>query len=226
MCGRFTITSNLEEVVEVFDVGKTNYEYMKRYNVAPTQTVPGIFYKDGQRIMEGFKWGLIPFWSKDTKIAYKTINARAEGIERKPAFRHLLKRNRLLIPSDGFYEWRQEEDGKQPFRFQLESKAVFAFAGLYDTWRNADGEEVQSCTIITTTPNQLVSKVHNRMPVILTGEAAADWIDQDIVATEDVLSFLKPYPAELMMKYPVSRDVGNVKNAHESLIDEIPLNSQ
>ncbi|KQO00737.1 SOS response-associated peptidase [Paenibacillus sp. Leaf72] len=226
MCGRYTITSNIEEVVEVFSVGKTNYKYLKRYNVAPTQLVPGIFNKDGQRIMEGFKWGLIPFWSKDAKMAYKTINARSEGIEKKPAFRHLLKRNRILIPSDGFYEWRQEEGGKQPFRFQLTSKGVFAFAGLYDTWQNPDGEVVQSCTIITTTPNQLVADVHNRMPVILTGSAAHNWIDQDIEATEDVLSFLNPYPAELMMKYPVSRHVGNVRNVHDSLIDEITLNSK
>ncbi|MGG4145422.1 SOS response-associated peptidase [Paenibacillus algorifonticola] len=226
MCGRYTITSNIEEVVEVFSVRKTNYEYMERYNVAPTQLVPGIINNDGQRIMEDFKWGLIPFWSKDSKIAYKTINARAEGIEKKPAFRHLLKRNRLLIPSDGFYEWRQEEGGKQPFRFQLKTKSVFAFAGLYDTWRNPEGEEVQSCTIITTTPNALVSDVHDRMPVILTGEAAASWINEDMEGTDDVLSYLRPYPAELMVKYPVSRNVGNVRNSYATLIEEVPLNSK
>ncbi|MGO4184627.1 SOS response-associated peptidase [Paenibacillus sp. TAF43_2] len=221
MCGRYTITSELDEIINTFSVEETNYEYSKRYNVAPTQLVPGIINRDGKRVLEGFKWGLIPFWSKDPKIAYKMINARAEGIEKKPAFRNLIKRNRILIPSNGFYEWRQHEDGKQPYRFQLESKGVYAFAGLYDNWKDPNDEVIQSCTIITTTPNELVDDVHNRMPVILTDIEA--WLDPD---TEDIMSFLKPYPAEKMIKYPVSMDVGNVKNSSASLIDEVVLNSR
>lgn len=117
MCGRFTITAEFDEIINTFSVDEIiNYEYSKRYNVAPTQTVPCIVEHDGKRVLKGYKWGLIPFWSKDTKIAYKTINARAEGIEKKPAFRHLLKRNRLLIVSNGFYEWKPEVDGKQPYQ--------------------------------------------------------------------------------------------------------------
>lgn len=227
MCGRFTITSDLEEILDTFSIDETNYDYSKRYNVAPTQMVPCVVDRDGKRVLEGFRWGLIPFWSKDAKIAYKTINARAEGIEKKPAFRHLLKRNRILIPSNGFYEWHQEENGsKQPFRFQLESKRVYAFAGLYDVWRDPTGEEIQSCTIITTTPNDLVLKVHDRMPVILTDSAADEWLNPDTTDTVKVLSYLKPYPSEKMIKYPVSKDVGKVKNSNESLIDEILLSSR
>lgn len=221
MCGRYTITSELDEIINTFSVEETNYDYSKRYNVAPAQLVPGIINRDGKRVLEGFKWGLIPFWSKDPKIAYKMINARAEGIEKKPAFRSLIKRNRILIPSNGFYEWRQQDDGKQPYRFQLKSKGVFAFAGLYDTWEDPNGEIIQSCTIITTTPNELVSDVHNRMPVILTATDA--WMNPD---TEDVLSLLTTYSADQMIKYPVSKDVGNVKNSKASLIEEVTLNSK
>ncbi|WP_169091543.1 SOS response-associated peptidase [Paenibacillus sp. PL91] len=221
MCGRYTISSELDEIINTFSVDISNFEYSKRYNVAPTQLVPGIINRDGKRVLEGFRWGLIPFWSKDPKIAYKMINARAEGIEKKPAFRSLIKRNRILIPSDGFYEWRQQEDGKQPYRFQLKSKGVYAFAGLYDTWEDPKGEVIQSCTIITTDPNELVSDVHNRMPVILTDTDA--WLDRE---TEEVLRFLKTYPTDHMIKYIVSKDVGNVKNSNASLIDEVPLNSK
>lgn len=221
MCGRYTITSDLDEIINAFSVEETNYDYSKRYNVAPTQLVPGIIYREGKRVLEGFKWGLIPFWSKDPKIAYKMINARAEGIEKKPAFRSLLKRNRILIPSNGFYEWRKEADGKQPYRFQMKSKEVYAFAGLYDTWRDPNGESISTCTIITTTPNKLVSDVHDRMPVIL--KDINGWLNHE---TEDILQFLQPFSAEDMMKYPVSRDVGNVKNSNASLIEEVPLNSK
>ncbi|OME69778.1 hypothetical protein BK120_33785 [Paenibacillus sp. FSL A5-0031] len=221
MCGRYTITSDLDEILNTFAVDETDYEYTKRYNVAPTQMVPGIILKEGRRVLSGFKWGLIPFWSKDPKIAYKMINARAEGIKKKPAFRSLLKRNRILIPSNGFYEWRKEDEGKQPYRFQMKTKAVYAFAGLYDTWRDANGESISTCTIITTTPNQLVSDVHDRMPVILTD--IHGWLNPEI---EDVSQFLKPFPTEEMMKYPVSKDVGNVKNSDESIIKEVPLNSK
>ncbi|MGO4699540.1 SOS response-associated peptidase [Paenibacillus sp. 2TAB26] len=221
MCGRYTITSELDEIINTFAIVETDYEYTKRYNVAPTQIVPGIILKEGKRVLSGFRWGLIPFWSKDPKIAYKMINARAEGIEKKPAFRSLLKRNRILIPSNGFYEWRKEGEGKQPYRFQMKTKAVYAFAGLYDTWRDSNGEPISTCTIITTTPNQLVSDVHDRMPVILTD--IHGWLNPEM---EDVSQFLKPFPADEMMKYPVSRDVGNVKNSDESLIKEIPLNSK
>lgn len=227
MCGRFTITAELEEILDTFSVDEKKYDYSKRYNVAPTQLIPGVIEREGKRVLEGFKWGLIPFWSKDSKIAYKTINARAEGIEKKPAFRHLLKRNRILIVSNGFYEWEQEVGGnKQPYRFQLATKKVYAFAGLYDIWRDSNGDEIQSCTIITTTPNQIVSPVHNRMPVILSDSNAAEWLNPNVDNTEKVLSMLRPYPTDLMVKYPVSREVGNVKNTNSSLIEEIPLNSR
>ncbi|MCQ6557268.1 SOS response-associated peptidase [Paenibacillus mendelii] len=124
------LQSQQGSILNAFAVDEMNMEYAKRYNVAPTQLVPCVVEREGKRILEAYRWGLIPFWSKDTKIGYKTINARAEGIEKKPAFRHLLKRNRILVVSDGFYEWRKEDDRKQPFRFQLKSQGVYGFAGL------------------------------------------------------------------------------------------------
>jgi len=137
-----------------------------------------------------------------------------------------LKGSRILIVSNGFYEWKQENEGKQPYRFQLESRGSFGFAGLYDIWRNEKGTEIRSSTIITTKPNRLVEEVHDRMPVILTGDTACKWLDPDLSETRHVLEFLHPYPADQMIKYPVSKDVGNVKNSSASLIEEIPLNSE
>ncbi|WP_336775319.1 SOS response-associated peptidase [Paenibacillus sp. MMO-58] len=228
MCGRFTITAELDEIIDTFSVDEVNYEYTKRYNVAPTQTIPCIIERDGKRVLEGFRWGLIPFWANDAKIAYKTINARSEGIEKKPSFRHLLKRNRILIVSDGFFEWKQEAGSKQPYRFQLASKGVYGFAGLFDTWHDPDsGNEIQTSTIITTTPNDLVATVHDRMPVILTGAGAADWINPQIADTERVLSYLNAYPDTEMIKYPVSKDIGNVRNSSADLIkEEVTINSK
>lgn len=172
MCGRFTLTSEVSEVVDTFDVSKVDYEYQPRYNIAPSQTIAVIIDNGGKRILEGYRWGLVPFWAKDIKIGYKMINARAETIQSKPAFKHLNARKRIIIPSDSFYEWKREgKDKKQPHRFQIKSKGVYGFAGLYDEWTDPDGEKLRSCTIITTNPNDLVVNVHDRMPVILDNKA-------------------------------------------------------
>ncbi|WP_408976310.1 SOS response-associated peptidase [Paenibacillus jiagnxiensis] len=227
MCGRFTLVADESEVFETFSVERVDYEYSPRYNVAPSQTIAAIAHWDGERVLTGYRWGLIPFWAKDAKIGYKMINARAETIESKPAFRNLLSRNRVVIPSDGFYEWKKAGDDKQPFRFQLESKKVFGFAGLFDTWEHPEnGEMIRSCTIITTEPNQLVQDVHDRMPVILNSEGVNMWLDPKVTDKHVLQDLLVPYPAEQMILYPVSKMVGNVKNNQASLVDEIPMNSR
>lgn len=227
MCGRFTLISDISEIEDTFAVDRIDYEYRPRYNIAPSQTIAVINGNSGKRVLEGYRWGLVPFWAKDIKIGYKMINARAETIQSKPAFRHLLTTKRILIPSDGFYEWkRAEKDTKQPYRFQINSKGVYGFAGLFDEWKDPEGEILRSCTIITTKPNDLVADVHNRMPVILDRGAADIWLDPDVTDKEKLQKLLAPFPADNMLSYPVSAAVGNVKNTGSNLIDEVPLNSK
>ncbi|MFB5678780.1 SOS response-associated peptidase [Paenibacillus terreus] len=227
MCGRFTLVADESEVIEGFSVERVDYEYKPRYNVAPTQTIAAISHRNGGRVLEGYRWGLIPFWAQDMKSGYTMFNARAETLQSKRAFRDLLSSNRIVIPADGFYEWKKEGKDKQPFRFQLESKRVYGFAGLFDQWENPeDGEIIRSCTIITTTPNELVKDIHDRMPVILDVEAVSVWLDPEVRDKKIVQELLVPLPAKQMICYPVSKLVGNVKNSDASLIEEIPLNSK
>ncbi|CAI6087093.1 SOS response-associated protein YedK [Cohnella sp. JJ-181] len=195
------------------------------YNVAPTQTVPAIIAEDGERVLAELRWGLIPFWAKDEKVGFKMINARAESVAAKPAYRNLIKRRRAVIPADGFYEWKKEKEGKQPFRFVLKSGEPFGFAGLWDEWRGPDGP-VRSCTIITTTPNSLVADIHDRMPVMLPDEAVGRWLDQAVEDADELKGLLVPYDADRMRRYPVSREVGSVRNTGAELIQEVALNSK
>lgn len=229
MCGRYTLTSDLSDILTTFAINKEDvlFEYSQRYNIAPSQTVAVISNQEGKRKLEGYRWGLVPHWAKDIKIGYSMINARAESLSTKPAFRNLLSRNRVAILSDGFYEWKLQEDGgKQPYRFQLKSRGIYGFAGLYDEWKTPEGELLKSCTIITTRPNDLVRDVHDRMPVILDSDTLDKWINPDLTDREQVLSMLIPYPTDSMISYPVSKNVGNVKNSDPSLINPIQLNSK
>ncbi|NMO97104.1 SOS response-associated peptidase [Paenibacillus lemnae] len=227
MCGRFTLTSDLEEIQLAFDIDKINVDVQPRYNIAPSQTVAVIHGSSGHRVLEGYRWGLVPFWAKDKKIGYKTINARAETVQKKPAFRHLIERNRIIIPSDGFYEWKREgKRNKQPYRFQIKSKGLYAFAGLYDEWKSPEGEVLKSCTIITTAANKVVGQIHDRMPVILNQNGVNAWLDPEFTDKQQLQDLLIPYPDDLMVSYPVSKDVGNVKNTNAELIKEVTLNSK
>lgn len=226
MCGRFTLTAGLSDVLDAFSIDEANYEYSPRYNIAPSQTIAVVADHDGRRVLEGYRWGLVPRWAKDIKIGFKMINARAETLDTKPAFRSLLARNRVIIPADGFYEWKQDSNDKQPYRFQLKDRGVYGFAGLYDEWIDPEGEVLRSCTIITTRPNALVQNVHDRMPVILDESAVNEWLNPERTKSEHVLELLQPYPAESMISYPVSKAVGNVRNTDASLIEEFPLNSK
>ncbi|SFJ76914.1 Putative SOS response-associated peptidase YedK [Paenibacillus sp. UNC496MF] len=225
MCGRYTINVTLEELMQIFLVEQSNYPLKPNYNVAPTQTVPVILQEEGKRVLEGFHWGLVPFWAKDKKVGFKMINARAETVAEKPAFGRLLKSQRVIIPADGFYEWRKDGKEKQPFRFQLKDKSTFGFAGLWDEWTQPNGEKLRSCTIITTTPNAFVEDVHDRMPVILERDTVEAWLDPQ-TNKELLQNFLVPYPADKMIRYPVSKDVGNVKNNGADLLEEVALNSK
>jgi putative SOS response-associated peptidase YedK len=225
MCGRFTLAAGQDELLKAFKIEDVQYEHTSRYNIAPTQLVPGVVLNNGKRSLQAFYWGLLPSWAKTKKIAYSTFNARSESIQSKPAFRSVFTRNRMIIASDGFFEWSHKGKEKQPYRFRLKSKDIFAFAGLFDHWKSPEGDLVQSCTIITTKPNSLTEKVHDRMPVILSEEDIKLWLDPEINDKDFLQSLLQPYDANDMYTYPVSKSVGNVRNQTPDLIDEIPLNS-
>lgn len=223
MCGRYSLAVELPEIVEEFHVDEVTMDFHKRYNIAPTQRVAGIVTREGKRYLEPFHWGLIPSWASDKKIAYKTINARSETVQSKPAFRSVFTRKRVILCASSFYEWKTEGSEKQPFAIGLKDRRVFGFAGLYDTWRNPDGDLIQSATILTTEPNSLMEPIHNRMPVILDAEGVSVWLDPDLTNKDQLQQLLIPFPEEDMKLYPVSKKVGSVKNESPDLLEAVDL---
>lgn len=212
MCGRFTLTENLEALVERFDIqSPLNFEYQPRYNIAPSQSVIAVINNEGLSIMGLLTWGLIPSWSKE-KSPYKMINARAETLAVKPSFKNLFKNRRCLIPADGFYEWKKENDKKSPYRIKMKDSKLFAMAGLWDGWVSPAGETIYTCTIVTTEANELIKPIHNRMPLILPREKEQLWLDSTIDAFNVFTDILKPYPANELHYYPVSSMVNSPKN--------------
>ena len=208
MCGRYTFTE-FEGIEERFQIEPPSLK--PNYNVAPSQDVP-VIINDGVNHLAMFRWGLIPFWAKDPAIGNKMINARAETVDEKPSFKTCLQRKRCLIVADGFYEWKREGTVKRPYRITLKNKELFGFAGLWDTWTSPTGEIMNSCSVITTTPNELMAGIHNRMPAILSRDSERVWLDQSIVDAGYLKSLLIPYPSALMQAYEVSTLVNSVRN--------------
>ncbi len=211
MCGRFTITLEAPDLQENLGISEMPADWIPRYNVAPTQPVAAVVDLQTRRA-EWLRWGLIPSWAKDPAIGDRLINARSETLTEKPSFRQAFARRRCLILADGFYEWQRFPNQKgpsQPFHFHRIDKKPFAFAGLWETWKPPEGELIRSCTIITCAANEVVAPVHERMPVMLSGESLWKWLEP---ANQDKLQeLLKPYPPEWMTKVPISRLVNNVK---------------
>jgi putative SOS response-associated peptidase YedK len=206
MCGRYTLHHKPEEIEERFDVEADEELVAPRYNIAPSQIIPTIVHADSREII-GCKWGLIPFWAKDPKIGNNLINAKAETLAEKPSFKHALAKRRCLIPADGFYEWlKRGKAPSQPMHIRLRDGGLFAFAGLWEEWKSPEGEPLRTCTIITVEPNEMVAKIHNRMPAILTTDEEAAWIDPKSKVA-DLLLMLRPYPTDEMEAIPVSRAV-------------------
>ncbi|WP_419883248.1 SOS response-associated peptidase [Peribacillus sp. B-H-3] len=222
MCGRYNLFSELKVIAERFQLNNAPALKMKeRYNIAPGQDIFAVA-RDGEVQNAGtfFRWGLVPGWAKDPKIGYKMINARAETIDVKPSFKNILKRNRCLIIADGFYEWKKEEDRKQPYHITLKNKEPFAFAGLWDEWEHK-GEILKTCTIITTEANQLMKEIHHRMPVILTRENEDAWLNSDESGAEVLTSMLLPYDSSKMEAYPISAMVNYAKNEGKEIINSL-----
>jgi putative SOS response-associated peptidase YedK len=219
MCGRYGFVPG-KNFDERFQVEHHQETLLPSYNVAPGATMPVVLRNSPNRV-ELMKWGLIPFWAKDPKNSYKTINARAETVATSPVFREALKRRRCLVPASGFYEWQQTERGKLPYFIRLKDIELFAFAGLYDVWQDAEGNELRTYTIITTTPNDLVQPIHNRMPVILHPDDEAMWIDPKMNDTAALRALLQPFPTALMEAYPVSRAVNTAAIDTPALIEPV-----
>ncbi len=218
MCGRFTLTAASEIVAEFFGLadlprttGGRTFEFCARYNIAPTQPVLGVLSDPGKhrRIFQSLRWGLIPSWAKESSIGARMINARAETVAAKPAYRSAFRYRRCLIAADGFYEWQQvaAKKPKQPYYIRMDDGRPFAFAGLWEHWEGSDGSNVDSCTVITTEPNELMRPLHNRMPVILRPEYFDRWLDPSIQDAESLQPLLGAYPADDMTAYPVSTHV-------------------
>jgi putative SOS response-associated peptidase YedK len=225
MCGRIRLSSDVSEIKLVFRVPpeRPTPNFPPSWNVAPTDTLPVIRYdtKAGQRSLDMLRWGLIPYWAKDIKVGFANINAKAEGIDTKPAFRKSFERRRCLVPADNFYEWKKIATGKQPYALALADRGIMALAGVWENWQSPAGEWVRSFAIITTTPNELCGEIHNRMPVILKPSAWPAWLGEEPADVAELKSFLAPYPAEDMICWPVSPRVGNVRNNDADLIEPL-----
>lgn len=210
MCGRTELHLDIDKLVERFAIQQQLFEPKSSYNIAPSQIVPVITQRgDEGRALEGFKWGLVPSWAKDPKIGYKMINARAEGIETKPSFKNALVRRRCLVPVTGFYEWRKlDAKNKQPYHIGLPDDGLFALAGLWEYWKSPEGEPLKSFTIITTSANEQMQPLHDRMPVVLEPEDEKEWLDPENRDVTSLVELLRPYPDELKL-YPVSKAVNS-----------------
>jgi putative SOS response-associated peptidase YedK len=220
MCGRYSLVPT-ENIAARFDVQQEQLSLQPRYNVAPSQTMPVVVRNSPNRLVE-MQWGLIPSWSKEPRVQFSTINARAESIAKSPVFRGPFKSRRCLVPASGFYEWQRTGQGKQPYCIRLNDGELFAFAGLYDIWRDAEGHELYSYTIITTAPNELVAPIHNRMPVILHREDEDVWLDKGADPAR-LMSLLTAYPASAMETYPVTRAVSNPANEGAEMVQPIAV---
>jgi putative SOS response-associated peptidase YedK len=211
VCGRFTLLAEELEILEAFGIEHHIENYQPRFNIAPGQNILSIVH-DGEKKRAGYlKWGLVPNWAKDPKIGYKMINARTETAADKPSFKRLMERRRCLIVVDSFYEWKREGKTKQPLRISLKDRGLFAFAGLWDRWKQ-DDEEIVSCTILTKEPNEFMGEIHNRMPVILPKDKEMDWIENERRDPDQMREFLLGLPDEDLTAYEVGSYVNNAKN--------------
>lgn len=227
MCGRFVSSSPPDELAQYFDVdvvGETLLE--ASFNVAPTHDVYVVVEDGGVRRLDAFHWGLLPVWAKDRSVAGRMINARAETIAEKNAYKHAFRKRRCIIPVDGFYEWKRLPDGKrkQPMFIHRADGDPMAFAGLWEVWRgpNRDAPPVHSCTILTGAANETVAPIHDRMPVMLPPSAWSTWLDRGNDDLDTLGKLLVPAPASLLATRPVGTAVNNVRNNGPELLAEIP----
>lgn len=222
MCGRFARKSTQQVLADWFGVELEDMPWFApTYNAAPQSAQPVVRLNrdSGGREVAVLRWGLVPFWARDAKLGYSTFNARAEEVAAKPAFREALKRRRCLVPADAFYEWQRiDPKTKRPYAIGLRSGEPYAFAGLWERWQPKEGEPLETFTVLTTDPNELMEKIHNRMPVILEPRDYSRWLDSSDPARPPI-DLLRPYSAEKMRSWPASERVGNVRNNDAELLE-------
>ena len=224
MCGRFTQTASPEVLAQQFNITDPPL-FTPRYNIAPSQPIAAIRIDPDTttRRLVMLRWGLIPSWAKDPKIGNQCINAKAETVAEKPSFRSAFKKRRCLVVATGFYEWQMHGRTKQPMWIGLRSKQPFAFAGLWEHWKPAEGEPLGTCTIITTEPNDLMAPIHNRMPVILAPSSYDQWLDPAFQNIETLTGLLRPYSSEELTAYPVSTLVNNPRHDDPQCLESVSV---
>lgn len=215
MCGRFTLRTPMHVLADQFAV-ILDAALEPRFNVAPSQLVAVVRVEPESeppgRHLAALRWGLVPSWARDPSIGNRLINARAETAAEKPAFRSAFQRRRCLLPADGFFEWQQRGEGRQPYYIQMADERPFAFAGLWEAWQGPDQNAFESCTILTTEANKVVKPIHDRMPVILAEESYEPWLDPSCTNRDELKRFLAPFDAQRMKAHPVSRYVNRPAN--------------
>lgn len=225
MCGRFVLTASPEAIQLQFNLSSVPQGITARYNIAPTQPVAVITNEDPQQLTF-HRWGLIPSWAKDMTFGNQAFNARSETVEEKPAFRSAFKRRRCLIPANGFYEWSQDGKAKKPMFVHLEDQALFAFAGLWEIWQSPGGDEIRSCTILTTEPNDLIRPLHHRMAVILDQSDYDLWLSPEEQPAAALKPLLRAYDERRMGVYEVSTRVNKASNDTPELIVPVGTSGQ
>jgi len=219
MCGRFGLWAEPGQIESNFKV-QLPHSLPLRYNIAPSQEIPAIrLSNDGERELAMLRWGLVPFWAKEQSTKYKMINARADTVFTKPAYKAAIRRRRCLIPASGFFEWKRSEQSKQPYLVRIRDTDLFAMAGLWERWEDSETAEViESCAILTTRPNTVVGNLHDRMPVIIKPESYPLWLDPQIQNQKDLSPLMEPYPDKETVIQPVSKEVNNPANDRPSVI--------
>lgn len=216
MCGRYTITLDIEAILAQMDLLMPDFDFEPRFNIAPTQRLP-VITGDAPKELQLFKWGLVPFWAKDPRIGNKMINARGETVASKPAFRAAFKQRRCLAIADGFYEWKKTPTGKVPHHIRLSSREVFTIAGLWESWEDPEGKPLRTFTLITTTPNELMAPIHDRMPAIIAPADRAEWLAPE-TAPEKLQKLIGPLPDGALEAIPVSTRVNSPRNDGPALL--------
>ena len=221
MCGRFTLTADQDSFEDRFSLTGFDLGWVPSFNIAPTQEVLTVTNDGSENRPELMRWGLVPSWAKDPKIGNRMINARSETLTEKPSFRIAFKRRRCLIPADGFYEWKREGKAKKPMLITANPGGLFAFAGLWETWKQPDGSWLLTCAIITTSANEFMTSIHDRMPVILPRESEALWLDPEEQDTTMLSELLLPYDSDRMEAYEVSTLVNSPRNNFPEVIEPV-----